>query len=227
MTAPLRVLLVDDQALIRSGFAMMLSVEDDLEVVGQASTGREAIDLAAELHPDVIVMDVQMPVMDGITATREVVARDLGRVIILTTFDSDDYLFAALQAGASGFLLKNAQAEQLVDALRAVGHGHALLAPEVTQRVIAQMSVGPATQPGGAGRHAGLLGQLTDRERDVLRLMGVGRSNAEIADELVIGAATVKMHVSSIFAKLQVRDRVGAVIIAHESGLVVDGGSAG
>ena len=141
MTAPLRVLLVDDQALIRSGFAMMLSVEDDLEVVGQASTGREAIDLAAELHPDVIVMDVQMPVMDGITATREVVARDLGRVIILTTFDSDDYLFAALQAGASGFLLKNAQAEQLVDALRAVGHGHALLAPEVTQRVIAQMSV--------------------------------------------------------------------------------------
>ena len=226
MTAPLRVLLVDDQALIRSGFAMMLSVEDDLEVVGQASTGREAIDLAAELHPDVIVMDVQMPVMDGITATREVVARDLGRVIILTTFDSDDYLFAALQAGASGFLLKNAQAEQLVDALRAVGHGHALLAPEVTQRVIAQMSVGPATQPGGAGRHAGLLGQLTDRERDVLRLMGVGRSNAEIADELVIGAATVKTHVSSIFAKLQVRDRVGAVIIAHESGLVVDGGSA-
>ncbi|EKA62444.1 LuxR family two component transcriptional regulator [Janibacter hoylei PVAS-1] len=227
MTAPLRVLLVDDQALIRSGFAMMLSVEDDLEVVGQASTGREAIDLAAELHPDVIVMDVQMPVMDGITATREVVARDLGRVIILTTFDSDDYLFAALQAGASGFLLKNAQAEQLVDALRAVGHGHALLAPEVTQRVIAQMSVGPATQPGGTGRHAGLLGQLTDRERDVLRLMGVGRSNAEIADELVIGAATVKTHVSSIFAKLQVRDRVGAVIIAHESGLVVDGGSAG
>ena len=227
MTAPLRVLLVDDQALIRSGFAMMLSVEDDLEVVGQASTGREAIDLAAELHPDVIVMDVQMPVMDGITATREVVARDLGRVIILTTFDSDDYLFAALQAGASGFLLKNAQAEQLVDALRAVGHGHALLAPEVTQRVIAQMSVGPATQSGGAGRHAGLLGQLTDRERDVLRLMGVGRSNAEIADELVIGAATVKTHVSSIFAKLQVRDRVGAVIIAHESGLVVDGGSAG
>ena len=227
MTVPLRVLLVDDQALIRSGFAMMLSVEDDLEVVGQASTGREAIDLAAELHPDVIVMDVQMPVMDGITATREVVARDLGRVIILTTFDSDDYLFAALQAGASGFLLKNAQAEQLVDALRAVGHGHALLAPEVTQRVIAQMSVGPATQSGGAGRHAGLLGQLTDRERDVLRLMGVGRSNAEIADELVIGAATVKTHVSSIFAKLQVRDRVGAVIIAHESGLVVDGGSAG
>ena len=152
---------------------------------------------------------------------------DPPEVLVLTTFDSDDYLFAALQAGASGFLLKNAQAEQLVDALRAVGHGHALLAPEVTQRVIAQMSAGPATQPGGAGRHAGLLGQLTDRERDVLRLMGVGRSNAEIADELVIGAATVKTHVSSIFAKLQVRDRVGAVIIAHESGLVVDGGSAG
>ena len=162
-----------------------------------------------------------MPVLDGITATREIVAQDLGRVLILTTFDRDDYLFAALEAGASGFLLKNAQAEQLVEALRAVGDGNALLAPEVTKRVIQQMSA--PTQPGdaaGGGRHEALLAQLTDRERDVLRLIGAGRANREIAAELFIGAATVKTHVSSIFAKLAVRDRVGAVIIAHEAGIV-------
>ncbi|KRE39416.1 LuxR family transcriptional regulator [Janibacter sp. Soil728] len=223
MTDTLRVLLVDDQPIIRSGFAMMLSVEEDLVVVGEAANGRDAIDLAERERPDVIVMDVQMPVMDGIAATREIVERDLGRVIILTTFDADNYLFDALQAGASGFLLKNAEADQLVDALRAVGHGHALLAPEVTQRVIAQMSVPSAPAGGGEGRrHAALLAHLTDRELDVLRLMGAGRSNSEIAAELVIGAATVKTHVSSIFAKLQVRDRVGAVIIAHEAGVVGD-----
>lgn len=227
MSAVLRVLLVDDQPLIRSGFAMMLSVEEDLVVVGEAAHGREAIARAEELHPDVVVMDVQMPVMDGIAATREIVQRDLGRVLILTTFDHDEYLFDALQAGASGFLLKNAEAEQLVDALRAVGLGHALLAPEVTKRVIAQMSAVPqatdepaATGAVGGGRHAELLAQLTDRELDVLRLVGAGRSNSEIAAELVIGSATVKTHVSSIFAKLQVRDRVGAVIIAHQAGIV-------
>lgn len=220
MTDTLRVLLVDDQPIIRSGFAMMLSVEEDLVVVGEAANGREAIDLAEQERPDVIVMDVQMPVMDGIAATREIVERDLGRVIILTTFDADNYLFDALQAGASGFLLKNAEADQLVDALRAVGHGHALLAPEVTQRVIAQMSAPLAPSTGGEGRHTDLLAHLTDRELDVLRLMGAGRSNSEIAADLVIGAATVKTHVSSIFAKLQVRDRVGAVIIAHEAGIV-------
>ncbi|WP_338537446.1 response regulator transcription factor [Janibacter terrae] len=218
MSAPLRVLLVDDQPLIRSGFAMMLSVEDDLEVVGEAANGREAVVMATRHRPDVIVMDVQMPVLDGIGATREIVAGDLGKVIILTTFDRDDYLFEALRAGASGFLLKNAEAEQLVDALRAVGHGHALLAPEVTQRVIAQMASVPDA-PDDAGRHAQLVALLTDRELDVLRLMGAGRSNGEIAADLLIGVATVKTHVSSIFAKLQVRDRVGAVIIAHESGL--------
>lgn len=222
MSDPLTVLLVDDQPIIRSGFAMMLSVEEDLEVVGEAANGREAIELALAERPDVIVMDVQMPVMDGIAATREIVERELGRVIILTTFDSDTYLFDALRAGASGFLLKNAEAEQLVEALRAVGHGHALLAPEVTQRVIAQMAASrpaPASVEAGT-RHADLLDQLTGRELDVLRLVGSGRSNREIAAELVIGAATVKTHVSSIFAKLAVRDRVGAVIIAHESGIV-------
>lgn len=220
MSRTLRVLLVDDQPLIRSGFAMMLSIEDDLAVVGEAANGREAVEMAEAERPDVIVMDVQMPVMDGIAATREIVERELGRVLILTTFDRDDYLFDALQAGASGFLLKNAQAEQLVDALRAVGHGHALLAPEVTKRVIAQMSAGPPEGDGAGGRHADLLAHLTGRELDVLRLIGAGRSNQEIATELVIGAATVKTHVSSIFAKLQVRDRVGAVIIAHEAGVV-------
>ena len=233
MSDVLRVLLVDDQPIIRSGFAMMLSVEDDLEVVGEASDGREAIELARAQRPDVIVMDVQMPVMDGIAATREIVAEELGRVIILTTFDADSYLFDALRAGASGFLLKNAEAEQLVDALRAVGHGHALLAPEVTKRVIEQMSAPGAGGGAGAtgtgaptgGAHAELLAHLTDRELDVLRLIGAGRSNSEIAADLVIGAATVKTHVSSIFAKLQVRDRVGAVIIAHESGVV--GGPTG
>ncbi len=216
----LRVLLVDDQPLIRSGFAMMLSVEDDLEVVGEAANGQEAIDLAATTAPDVIVMDVQMPVLDGIAATKEIVERGLGRVIILTTFDRDDYLFAALTAGASGFLLKNAQAEHLIDALRAVGHGHALLAPEVTRRVIEQMSSATQDAGNGAPRHARLLAQLTGRELDVLRLIGAGCSNQEIAAALIIGAATVKTHVSSIFAKLAVRDRVGAVIIAHEAGIV-------
>lgn len=220
MTDTLRVLLVDDQPIIRSGFAMMLSVETDLEVIGEASHGREAIEMAAAEHPDVIVMDVQMPVMDGIVATQEIVERDLGRVIILTTFDSDSYLFDALRAGASGFLLKNAEAEQLVEALRAVGHGHALLAPEVTQRVIAQMSTPSEPRAGGEPRHSRLLAQLTERELDVLRLIGAGQSNQEIAADLVIGAATVKTHVSSIFGKLQVRDRVGAVIIAHEAGIV-------
>jgi len=221
MSDVLRVLLVDDQPIIRSGFAMMLSVEEDIEVVGEAGNGQGALELARSTAPDVIVMDVQMPVLDGIAATREVVAEDLGRVLILTTFDRDDYLFAALEAGASGFLLKNAQAEQLVEALRAVGDGNALLAPEVTKRVIQQMSA--PTRSGdaaGGGRHEELLAQLTDRERDVLRLIGAGRSNREIAAELFIGAATVKTHVSSIFAKLAVRDRVGAVIIAHEAGIV-------
>lgn len=224
----LRVLLVDDQPIIRSGFAMMLSVEDDIEVVGEAGDGRQAVEQAERLHPDLVVMDVQMPVLDGIAATRELVGRGLGRVIILTTFDRDDYLFDALDAGASGFLLKNAEADQVVDAIRTVGEGNALLAPEVTRRVIARMagraSDGPALpdQADGAatGRHAALLAQLTDREAEVLGLVGAGLSNAEIAADLVIGEATVKTHVSSIFAKLQVRDRVHAVIVAHESGVV-------
>lgn len=230
----LRVLLVDDQPIIRSGFAMMLSVEDDLVVVGEAGDGREAVRLAGELAPDVVVMDVQMPVLDGIAATAEVVAQDLARVIILTTFDRDDYLFDALRAGASGFLLKNAEADQVVEAIRTVGQGNALLAPEVTRRVISRMTSAdgePATTaaPGEPAvpdaaptpqRHGDLVARLTGREHEVLALVGAGLSNAEIAAHLVIGEATVKTHVSSVFAKLGVRDRVQAVIVAHEAGVV-------
>ncbi len=225
-TAPLRVLLVDDQRLIRSGFAMMLSVEADLEVVGEASDGAEAIGAARDLDPDVILMDVQMPVMDGITATEQIVAEGLAKVVILTTFDRDDYLFDALRAGASGFLLKNAEADQFVDAVRAVGHGHALLAPEVTRRVIEQITA-PGTEggvaegrPAASAPEAPALTQLTDREREILTHLGRGRSNGEIAADLFIGEATVKTHVSNVLAKLHLRDRIHAVIFAYEAGLV-------
>ena len=224
---PLRVLIVDDQHLVRSGFTMMLSVEPDLEVVGEAADGAEAVEVAREVAPDVVLMDVQMPVMDGIEATRRLVAEDLGRVVILTTFDRDDYLFDALSAGASGFLLKNADPEQLVEAVRAVGEGHALLAPEVTRRVIEQMTprAPPADDAGppaaGGPRHPADLARLTEREREVLVLMGRGLSNAEIAAELFLGEATVKTHVSNCLAKLHLRDRVQAVVLAYEAGLIL------
>jgi DNA-binding NarL/FixJ family response regulator len=224
----LRVLLVDDQRLVRSGFALMLSVEDDVDVVGEAADGRQALAQARALRPDVILMDVQMPVMDGVEATRRIVEEDLGRVVILTTFDRDDYLFDALRAGASGFLLKNCDPGTLVDAVRAAGHGQALLAPEVTLRVIERMTAlshpprgtAPAVAPVVAV-HPGLA-RLTERERQVLVLMGRGRSNAEIAAQLYLGEATVKTHVSNVLAKLGVRDRVQAVVVAHESGLLLE-----
>ncbi|AKT50629.1 response regulator [Arsenicicoccus sp. oral taxon 190] len=222
----LRVLLADDQALVRSGFRLMLSVEDDLEVVGEAADGRLAVEQARALRPDVVLMDVQMPVMDGIEATRAIAADGLAKVLILTTFDNDDYLFDGLRAGASGFLLKNADPDQLVDAVRAVGHGHALLAPEVTRRVIAQMTAAPDPAAAGAAappaRHTGL-DVLTEREREVLTLVARGLSNAEIAAQLFVGEATVKTHVSSCFAKLHLRDRVQAVVLAYESGLIQPG----
>jgi len=240
----LRVLIVDDQHLVRSGFAMILSIEPDLEVVGEAENGRVGLAQARALRPDVVLMDVQMPVMDGIDATRQVVAEDLAKVLILTTFDRDDYVFDALSAGASGFLLKNAEPDQLVDAVRAVGHGHALLAPEVTRRVIERMARGrrgaagaagaptanPAATASGVGpglRGAAVdarldgLSRLTDREREVLVLAARGLSNSEIAAHLVLGEATVKTHVSSCLAKLHVRDRVQAVVVAYEAGLVL------
>ncbi|MBS2939095.1 response regulator transcription factor [Nocardioides sp. J2M5] len=218
MTEPLRVLLVDDHAMVRSGFAMVLSVEDDIEVVGEAADGLQALERARETRPDVVLMDVQMPRMDGIEATGHLVAEDLGHVVIVTTFDRDDYLFAALEAGASGFLLKNAGPEQLLDAVRAAGRGHALLAPEVTRRVIGKMAGG---RDGTADRpEPSELSRLTAREREVLVLLGRGLSNGEVAAELVLGEATVKTHVSNVLAKLHLRDRVQAVVFAYEAGLI-------
>lgn len=213
----LGVLLVDDHAMVRSGFKLMLSVEDDIDVLGEAAEGVSAIIAARELRPDVILMDVQMPGMDGIEATRRIVEEDLGRVVILTTFDRDDYLFDALEAGASGFMLKNAEPEQLVEAVRAVGHGHGLLAPEVTRRVIERMAGGGG---GGDRPEPPELASLTEREREVLIALAQGMSNAEIAKELFLGEATIKTHVSNCLAKIGVRDRVHAVIYAYEAGLI-------
>jgi DNA-binding NarL/FixJ family response regulator len=218
MEAPLRVLLVDDHAMVRSGFAMVLSVEDDVEVVGEAADGLQALEAARATRPDVVLMDVQMPRMDGIEATRHLVAEDLGHVVIVTTFDRDDYLFDALRAGASGFLLKNAGPEQLLDAVRAAGRGHALLAPEVTRRVIGRMA---GERAASARPEPVELARLTAREREVLVLLGRGLSNGEIAAELVLGEATVKTHVSNVLAKLHLRDRVQAVVWAYEAGLIL------
>lgn len=222
----LRVLVVDDQPLMRSGFAMMLGVEPDIEVIGDAADGATAVEVCRRLRPDVVLMDVQMPGTDGIEATKLITAEGLARVLILTTFDRDDYLFAALLAGASGFLLKNSDPDDLVDGVRAVGHGHALLAPEVTRRVIERLAVPPPTtggRPGPAPAPPGGLDLLTARETEVLRLVARGLSNAEIARTLVVGESTVKTHVSSCLAKLQLRDRVQAVVLAYEAGLVHPG----
>lgn len=224
----IRVLLVDDHAVMRSGFRMILEAGGDVTVVGEAATGAEAVQQAILLQPDVICMDVQMPDMDGLEATRRIVADPAvaSAVLIVTTFDRDDYLFAALEAGASGFLLKNAGADELVSAVRVVAGGDALLAPEVTRRVIARFaattavpSPAPVTDGAPLMTAAGVLVELTEREREVLRLLAQARSNAEIAAELFIGEATVKTHVSNLLAKLAVRDRVAAVVFAHRNGL--------
>ncbi|WP_407320165.1 response regulator transcription factor [Isoptericola halotolerans] len=223
------VLLVDDQALVRSGFRFILSVEDDLEVVGESPDGARAVEAARELRPDVVLMDVQMPVMDGIEATRQVVAEDLSRVLVLTTFDTDEYVFDALAAGASGFLLKNSDAEHLVEAVRTVADGQALLSPQVTRRVVDRMvstssadsPAGPpvGSPPPGLPPSAPGAELLTPREREVLVHVGQGMSNAEIAAELFLGEATVKTHVSSVLSKLHLRDRVQAVVYVHRHGL--------
>ncbi|MBD8044675.1 response regulator transcription factor [Arthrobacter sp. Sa2BUA2] len=231
---PIRLLLADDQALVRAGFAMMLSVEEDIEVVGQVTNGQEAVDFAAANPVDVILMDVQMPVLDGIRATEQIVDAGWAKVIILTTFERDDYLFDAIRAGASGFLLKNADPDDLVSAVHAVAGGHALLAPEVTVRVIerfarqldaekaavgAPVPAGPQPDPA----QQKLLQSLTTREREVLELVATGLSNAEIAARMFVAEATVKTHVSNLLAKVQVRDRVQAVVFAYESGLILPG----
>ncbi|MEH1127850.1 response regulator transcription factor [Micromonospora sp. CPCC 206061] len=217
----IRVLLADDHHLVRTGFRVILEAEDDVEVVGEASDGAQAVDLAAGTRPDVVLMDVEMPVVDGLEATRRIVAADTGpAVLILTTFDRDDYLFAALQAGASGFLLKNGTPEALVEAIRVVARGDALLAPEITRRVIATF-----TRPGAATRsNSERLSELTPREHEVLVLLASGATNAEIAAALVLGEATVKTHVSRVLAKLGVRDRTQAVVFAYEHRVVTPGG---
>ena len=210
------VLLVDDQALIRSGFATILNTEPDIEVVGQAGNGEEGVQLALELKPDVICMDVQMPVMDGIEATRKLTEAGCpSSVLILTTFDRDDFLFETLQAGASGFLLKTAEAEQLIDAIHVLGAGDGLLSPQVTRRVIARFA---STRP--TPTNTPQVDELTSRERDTLLALARGLSNAEIAKELFVSPETVKTHVSNILMKLGLRDRIAAVIWAYEHGLV-------
>lgn len=240
----IRILLVDDQALVRSGFRIILDSESDLEVVGEAATGAEAVTLARDLAPDVICMDVEMPGMDGIEASRQILAGSPRRpervpaILILTTFGHEQYLFAALAAGVSGFLLKTSRAEQLIDAVRALAAGHALLGPDVTRAVLERVAADTAREPerpepsgrsdlaghsGSSGRsdaaqdHYAAAG-LTDREREVLTLIAQGRSNAEIAAALFLGEATVKTHVSNVLQKLGVRDRIQAVVWAHTRG---------
>ena len=215
------VLIADDQAMVRAGFAALLDAQEDVRVVGQAADGAEAVSLSARLNPDVVLMDVRMPELDGIAATRRILgpgypAAHVPRILMLTTFDIDDYVYDALEAGASGFLLKDALPEDLVHAVRVVAAGDALLAPSVTRRMIEHFA---ARRP-RAGRATAILRELTDREREVLTLIGRGRSNAEIAAELFISEQTVKTHVGKVLAKLGARDRVQAVIFAYDAGLV-------
>ncbi len=218
----MRVLLADDHDLVRAGFRMILQAQDDVEVVGEAQDGRHAVALARRLRPDVVLMDVEMPVLDGLGATREIVADGAARVVMVTTFDRDDYLFESLRAGASGFLLKNAAPEDLVDAVRVVARGDALLAPEVTRRVL-DAAAGRLRAAGTDAARLARADQLTDRERDVLLLLARGCSNAEIAADLYVAEATVKTHVSRVLLKLGLRDRVQAVVFCYESGLVQPG----
>ena len=214
------VLLVDDQAMVRAGFRLILEAEDDIVVVGEASDGDQGVVAARQHRPDVVLMDVQMPRMDGLEATARIVKEaDLGsRVVILTTFERDDYVFEALRAGASGFLLKNAPPEDLVHAVRVVAAGEALLAPSVTRRVIEEYSRRPAPRTNDHD-----LDRLTEREREVLVLLATGKSNSELAAHLYLGEGTIKTHVSNVLTKLGLRDRMQAVVFAYESGLIEPG----
>lgn len=217
----IRVMLVDDQAMVRVGFRMIIETEADLTVVGEAADGREAVDMVDRCRPDVVLMDVRMPRMDGLEATAIVTARpDAPRVLMLTTFDAEDYVYTALRSGASGFLLKDAPAEQLIEAIRVIHRGDALLAPSVTRILIAEVARRPTVDRSAA---APGIDELTDRELEVMRLLARGLSNAEIAEALFLGEATVKTHVGRVLAKLDVRDRVQAVVVAYESGLVTPG----
>jgi DNA-binding NarL/FixJ family response regulator len=220
MTAAIRVAVVDDQEVVRAGFAALLATQPDFEVVGSAADGAEAVRVCRERHADVVLMDVRMPVMDGIEATRRIIGEVAGtRIIILTTFDLDEHVYDALSAGASGFLLKEVTAERLFDAVRVVAAGEALLAPTVTRRLITEF----ARQRRWPARPAAALAALTPRETEVLRLIAEGLSNTEIAQRISVSEETVKTHVSRLLAKLGLRDRTQAVVTAYESGLVVPG----
>ncbi len=219
----IRVLLVDDQALVRTGLRMILDAEPDIEVVGEAGDGQEALDTAAASRPDVVLMDIRMPRMDGVEATRRLTGggpHHPVKVLILTTFDVDEYVVAALRAGASGFMLKDAPAERLVEGIRVVAQGDALLAPSVTRRLLDRFVSAP---PSPEARRSDVVAGLTERELEVLKLVARGLSNAEIAEHLFVGETTVKTHVSRVLMKLDLRDRVQAVVLAYEEGLVRPG----
>jgi DNA-binding NarL/FixJ family response regulator len=216
----IRVLIADDQALVRGGFRLILDAQQDIEVVGEANDGREALAQARELAPDVVLMDIRMPEVDGLEATRRLLGGDGDcRVLILTTFDLDEYVYEAMKAGASGFLIKDVRPEQLADAVRVVSSGEALLAPVITRRLIEQFVSRPRPSPGAPSQ----LEELSERELEVLKLIARGCSNDEIAVELFVTRATVKTHVTHILNKLRLRDRVQAVVLAYESGLVQPG----
>jgi DNA-binding NarL/FixJ family response regulator len=219
LTYVIRVLLVDDQELMRVGFRMVLGAQEDMEIVGEAGNGEEAVRLAEEHRPDVVLMDVRMPVLDGVEATKLITEQGLAKVLVMTTFDLDEYALSALRNGASGFLLKDTPSVQLVAALRSVASGDAVVSPSVTRRLLDRF-LGSA---GGELRDAAMLEVLTDREREVLLLMAQGLSNTEIARKLFLSEATVKTHVGRVLAKLDLRDRVQAVVLAYETGLVRPG----
>ena len=218
----IRVLLVDDQSLLRMGFRLILEAEPDLEVVGEAADGATGVSMASSLHPDVVLMDVRMPGMDGIQATAAITASRSSKVVILTTYDLDQYVFAGLKAGASGFLLKDAPPEELTSAIRTVAAGEAVLAPTATRRLIDQFAP-LLPDPGRQDDRDTVLSKLTDRERTVFAQLAAGRSNREIATELHLSEGTVKIHVGRILTKLGLRDRVQAVVLAYESGLITPG----
>jgi DNA-binding NarL/FixJ family response regulator len=216
----IRILVADDQPLVRGGFKMILEERADLDLVGEAATGEQAVELARELDPDVILMDVRMPSLDGVEATRRLVdGGSRAKILVLTTFDLDEYVYAAVRAGASGFLLKDVQPAELVDAIRVVAAGNSLFGPAATQRLVERFTQAPQARETASPA----LDALTDRERDILRLLAQGNSNAELAERLYLSEATVKTHVSAILRKLGVRDRVQAVITAYEAGLVRPG----
>jgi DNA-binding NarL/FixJ family response regulator len=209
----IRVLVADDQSMVRAGFRMLLAREQDIEVVAEASNGLEAVDKAARFHPTVVLMDIRMPELDGLEATRRILADNAARILILTTFDLDEYIYEALRAGASGFVLKDDPPEQLIAAVRTVAAGDALLSPTITKRVIKQFARIPRAAPPKE------LHDLSAREQEVFRLIAAGLSNAEIAQELFISDTTVKTHVTHILQKLNLRDRVQAVVLAYQTGL--------